>query len=364
MEKRLISSFTFRELISLMKTLNGNTSHPMSLEKLYESIEPLFLDNFSFSLKTLKRRINENTPGKQLTPSFISQIFNDFRMDFFHNDEFAMLKYILSQLETTYHIDISPYLQQQDQRTAENATYRTLIDDICHAIFTPTQTPNTNRVVLCTYEDLQSNFQMSADQIANTLVANDYALYEQLSKEHESTASTWSAYLSFYPESFRYLVANGVIVGNWSFMLLNPEQVSQVVSGTFQEASCLQSDSPFLFAPGDYSGFLLNFSVNQKYRTAENYQLLFTAFADELLNLAKQGIFFEAFYTHAFGTKYQPVYKSLGFIFPSDITTTLGYATVGILSLNTQGHPFPSTLGTISPELRSLYDTHFRNTDV
>lgn len=225
---------------------------------------------------------------------------------------------------------------------------------------TPTSLPERPAVSENAYTDpqimslaeLQAATGMSPLDIATALVANDLALYPNIPQANEGNPHLWEKYLYSYPETFRYLVSDNTIIGNWSFMALSGSQLALAQNGHLMEAELELSDSAFLFLPGVYNGYLLNLSVNERYISSENYIKLFQSFAEQLESFAKQGIYFKHFYVNVFRPDHEAMYKTFGFRFLCD---NVSYGKIYELQFT----PFPAVLGKFTSNLRKLYYERF-----
>lgn len=168
---------------------------------------------------------------------------------------------------------------------------------------------------LATLEQLKTAGHSTKD-VAELLVANDYALYGDLG-ECEGDPATWQSFMECYPQTFRFLVdGQNKIVGNWSLLAPSDEHIRLIESGNIQESLFRPSDTEFLLSPRQdpYVGFLLNFSVNVGFQTPQNIKLLFDAFCEQLLSWAQFGIYFSKFYVNCFRGDHGKMFESFGFI--------------------------------------------------
>ncbi|MBE6013751.1 MAG: toll/interleukin-1 receptor domain-containing protein [Lachnospiraceae bacterium] len=177
-------------------------------------------------------------------------------------------------------------------------------------------TKSSSDVKIANYKDLLS-VGYDAYRVAERLVENDLKLYPDIPEENEGTANQWAEYLSSYPETFRYLInEKNEIVGNWSFLAVSEEyHAKKLMSGELVEASFSTDETEFLMFPGDYVGYLLNFSINEGYNSAKNIQLLFKEFTSQLLKYAEDGIFFKKWFVNVFRRDHEAMYKKMGFSF-------------------------------------------------
>lgn len=220
----------------------------------------------------------------------------------------------------------------------------------------PKETTASDNVRLLRYEDLRE-LGLTAWDIANNLVENDYAVYPDIAPENEANASLWKEYLSRYPDTFAYLVdSTKRIVGNWSFLSITEEQERAMETGELIENTFNVQNTECLFLPGDYILYLLNLSCNEGYNKPRYYQTLLDELWKQMLAYAKDGIYFKRFCTNVFHPVYESFWRSMGFQF---ITENRYSGRVYALSLV----PFPTTLNAkdkaIFAELKRVYNEHF-----
>ena len=208
---------------------------------------------------------------------------------------------------------------------------------------------------IATYQQLVGEGLDAAD-IARKLVRNDLALYPGISKENEGDASLWAEYLSSYPDTFRYLLKGATdIIGNWSFLAVSEEEhLEKLRSGELMEETFSLDSTEFLLFPGDYIGYLLNLSINIGYNSAENFNMLFSAFSDQMEQFADKGIFFKSWYVNVFRPDHKAMYKGLGFKFLCDNRV---HGSVYELD---QASLLNSVIITSNEGLKQKYDEHFR----
>lgn len=212
----------------------------------------------------------------------------------------------------------------------------------------------TEEIRIATYQDLIAT-GMTALDISRRCVENDYKLYPKIAVENEGTPEQWAEFLSAFPEATRYLVeGENTIIGDW-FLLAVSEAIhaEKLARGELQEATFSPDEMEYFLLPGNYIGYLLNLSVNEGYNNARNYRMLLHSFGEQLVNFAKNGIFFKEWYVNVFRKDHEAMYKSLGFRF------YLNNITCGKL-YKLECNPFSkNTLFANSKELMELYDEHF-----
>ena len=191
--------------------------------------------------------------------------------------------------------------------------------------------------------------------IAQRLVENDYALYPQQTVENEGTPEQWSQFIESYPEAFSFVInEKNEIVGNLSFVAVSEDvHLQKLLDGELMEATFKVDETEFLLFEGEYIGYLLNLSLNIGYNTRDNINLLFDSFVDILLNLAREDIFFKAWYVNVFRRDHEAMFKRMGFHF------LVNNKTFGKL-YEMKCDPFPeNALFCRREELRKRYEEHF-----
>ena len=172
-----------------------------------------------------------------------------------------------------------------------------------------------SQLTIATYQDLVA-CGLDALSISRRLVENDAKLYPDIELANAGTPEQWAEYLSTYPETFRYLIdSNNTIVGNWSFLGVSEElHMEKLAKGELAEESFRVEDTSYIRFPGDYIGYLLNFSVNEGYNEdPNNNMMLFEEFIRQLLSFAEKGIYFKEWYVNVFRKDHESMYKQMGF---------------------------------------------------
>lgn len=227
-----------------------------------------------------------------------------------------------------------------------------------------TSTAHTKRTThIATYQDL-SDLGMTALDIAKRLVENDYRLYPNMVVENEGSPEQWAEYLSTYPDTFRYLLnEKNEIVGNWSFLAVSEEiHAAKLAAGELAEETFSLDETEYLMFPGDYIGYLLNLSMNIGYNNPVNLNRLLTAFAEQMLAFAEEGIFFKSWYVNVFRKDHEAMYRRLGF---SYLLNNKSFGKVYFLDCSstqqqTKGRQNPkNSLFITNARLMELYHEHF-----
>lgn len=191
--------------------------------------------------------------------------------------------------------------------------------------------------------------------IAQRLVRNDYELYPQQTVENEGTPEQWSQYIESYPETFSFAInEKNEIIGNLSFVAVSEDvHFQKLLEGELMEETFKVDETEFILFEGEYIGYLLNMSMNIGYQTRENINLLFQSFIDILLRLAREDIFFRAWYVNVFRKDHEAMYKRMGFHY---LVHNKSFGKLYEIKCD----PFPeSSLFYKREELRKLYEAHF-----
>ncbi len=225
---------------------------------------------------------------------------------------------------------------------------------------------NTHRNIgtrIATYQDL-IDLGMTALDIAKRLVENDYNLYPSIAVENEGNPEQWADYLSAYPDTFRYLInEKNEIIGNWSFLAVSEVlHAEKLASGQLTESSFRLDETEYLLFPGDYIGYILNFSLNDGYNNPHNLNMLLQAFVDQLLSFAEDGIFFKSWYVNVFRKDHEAMYRRLGFSYFLDNAACGKVYTLNCIP--TAGEPrrkmhSPGAFFTAGKKLMEIYYEHF-----
>lgn len=212
---------------------------------------------------------------------------------------------------------------------------------------------SVSNVRVVSYQELL-NLGWTSIKIAERLVENDLNLYGTPA-ENEGTPELWETYLSSYPETFRYLInSENEIVGNWSFLAVSEEISYRIDEGDILESEFSIDNTEFVFFPGEYFGYLLNFSINDNYNTSANYNLLIKSLSDQMITFAKQDIFFRAWYVNAFRRDHAAMYKRMGFKHQSK---NIGFGDIYKLNLEYERGKITPL---ITKELENEYAEHFK----
>lgn len=151
--------------------------------------------------------------------------------------------------------------------------------------------------------------------VAQMLVANDQTLYSGIPDELEGQADNWASFLKKFPETFGFLIdRENAIIGNFSFCALTLEQAKRVACGAFLERDFWPETTADLTVAGrDLVLYILNFSVNDGYRTVKNRNLLRSMFFNQLLYFAENDIFFQSAIINVFDPAQLDEFKNWGF---------------------------------------------------
>lgn len=210
---------------------------------------------------------------------------------------------------------------------------------------------NDESIRLMTYHDLLMQ-GLDSIEIAENLVKNDRALYPDIADDNEGTPEIWEKFLSQYPETFSYLVdtKTNTIVGNWSIAALTDEQKEKARRGDLLEKTFSLDNTKCIFLPGEHTLYVLNFSCNEGYRTAENFAMLLKSFYSQLIKFAEQDIFFPEIYVNVFTPVYEAFWQGLGFRYITD-----NKKSGKIYSVDMRRYPKQMR----NTKLRILYEEHF-----
>ena len=196
---------------------------------------------------------------------------------------------------------------------------------------------------------------------AQKLMQNDFELFGDLGKnENQGEAQLWASFIEAYPNTFYCAFGNdNELVGNWSFCIPKNEQLSLIKKGQVKEACFNFENMDYVISPDPnfsyYDGFILNFSLNRPYRTSENERLLFDSFANQLLEWAKEGIFFQNIYVNVFIADQEQMYKNMGFAHKCSNTPHGDIYCLNMVDLQWKGH------WARHPQLKNTYRDYFLN---
>ena len=218
----------------------------------------------------------------------------------------------------------------------------------------PKVSGKTRKVRIAGFEEL-TKLGYTPLSIAQRLVKNDYDLYPQQTVENEGTPEQWSQYIESYPEAFSFVLnEKNEIVGNYSFVAVSEDvHVQKMLDGELMEETFKVDETEFLLFEGEYIGYLLNMSMNIGYNTLDHINLLFDSFVSNLLKLAREGIFFKAWYVNVFRKDHEAMFKRMGFHF---LVNNKSFGKLYEIKCD----PFPkNSLFNKREELRKLYEEHF-----
>jgi len=249
---------------------------------------------------------------------------------------------------------VRPYQMVSTEEDTPNTIHPTAIPVVSSEKIEKESRNSTYRIA--TYEELiEAGYD--ALSIAERLVENDANLYPGIELPNAGTPEQWAKRLMIYPETFRYLVdRDNTIVGNWSFLGLSEDVDSEkLAKGELSEESFTIDNTEYLRFPGDYIGYLLNFSANKGYDSPKNIKLLFDALCDQLLAYAEDGIFFREWYVNVFREEHEVMYRRMGFAYSSD------HVHFGkMYKLDCKPFP-PKSLFLKNKKLKEIYDEHYQS---
>lgn len=320
--------------------------------------EKAFMEDLYSAYGIHKLRVCCYAPGKDKVLSFKDRLTNLVETVLTTAEEYWNVSgraVVLSHLRTRGLEDLIARLDAMDEDDYPGMA-RFLVQCAAPDEERPKEKASSDGVRLLRYEDL-IKLGLTAWDIAQNLVENDYEVYPDIAPENEADASLWKEYLSRYPDTFAYLVDQDMrIVGNWSFVSITEEQERLMEAGELIEGTFNVQNTECLFLPGDYTLYLLNLSCNEGFAKPQYYQALIDELWKQMLAYAKDGIYFKRFCINVFHPVYEALWRSMGF--------------QPVVKNRFSGHiyaqslvPFPSTLKAKDPaiflELKKRYDEHF-----
>ena len=172
---------------------------------------------------------------------------------------------------------------------------------------------------IVTYYELTRNRGVDKSEIARQLVANDRKLYPHIDDDNEGDVSQWEAYLSKYPQTFRYMVnSQNQIVGNWSMVTISGADYRRAKAGLLLEKDLNIGNTEYFMLGGVFYGYLLNLSVNEEEMSPTNIRRLFESFLDQLEEFAEEEIYFKSWCVNVFLADHEKRYEALGFHYACD----------------------------------------------
>ena len=153
----------------------------------------------------------------------------------------------------------------------------------------------------------------TTSKIAMQLVENDYINCETLDEASEGSPQQWERFLSEASETFRYAMLDNEIVGNWSITALNDESYNRAKRGELMEGDIEYDDTPLVFMPGHYNGYILAIGMLPGYRNARSIRMLVESFLQQVADYKEMGILFDSWLINAFSKDVERLVASMGF---------------------------------------------------
>lgn len=279
-----------------------------------------------------------------------------------------LFSYILSLVTTDFEEALTwiIILSLFEENHLDSDFYKSMYEKYAIACTKPDidSTTESDEPELLTYNQLRKKLNMSALDVGVALVANDNALY-QTNPLLEGTPRQWSSFAEAYPSTFRFLVHDGKIVGNWSISTLSPKHVQLIERGEFCEGRLRLKDTKSLTFAGHENLYILNLSCNTEYNTPENRFILVLSLFEQIHSYAKRGIFFDAIYCNTFRPEHSALLKDLGFRFHIKHVIT-----GDVYKLIMHEHFYWERLQNSSPDskwisdLKQLYENEYKSVEV
>lgn len=153
----------------------------------------------------------------------------------------------------------------------------------------------------------------TTSKVAMQLVENDYINCESLDEASEGNPQQWEQFLSEASETFCYILHNGEIVGNWSITALDDETYERAKRGELLESEIRYEDTPQIFMPGHYNGYILAIGMLPGYRNVKNNRMLIDSLFQQIVEYKGLGIYFDRWLINAFSKDVMRLVSSLGF---------------------------------------------------
>ncbi|WP_294590272.1 hypothetical protein [uncultured Bacteroides sp.] len=120
-------------------------------------------------------------------------------------------------------------------------------------------------------------------------------------------------------DTWRILVGpNEEIIGHWFFVSLYDQEYEKLLKGELLEEDISYKNINYLDLPGDYKGYFAQIDIMKEYRNARTLQRLIISFLEQLVVLAKQGIFFTDWCADSLSPEGSSLSHSMGLSYVSD----------------------------------------------
>jgi transcriptional regulator with XRE-family HTH domain len=154
---------------------------------------------------------------------------------------------------------------------------------------------------------------MSYEALLGEVIALDRRNIDILDEADEGTPEQWGPIFRLMPQTWRLMVDDGRIVGNWHFISLNDAAFARAKAGALRDGEIALEDIDLISFPGVYNVYLSSFVLDQPFRFGRPFQMMFDSLIDALTRFATNGIFFREVVTPGFSIEGRKLCERLGF---------------------------------------------------
>jgi hypothetical protein len=157
----------------------------------------------------------------------------------------------------------------------------------------------------------QASAKYGIDYITKQGILIEQSTIENLTDEYIGSFSQWVDLMKALPDTHRYLVVGGEIVGFWHFLTLDANSFQLAKDGKLVEGSIGLDNLENINVPGEYRGYFVSLSILPGHRSIYNMQLLLNSFVDLLTKLADKNIFIVEWCANALTKEGKAMCKSM-----------------------------------------------------
>jgi hypothetical protein len=172
-----------------------------------------------------------------------------------------------------------------------------------------------SNLILATHQDVIS-WNWSGEELLTRLIELDTKHIEGMDETDEGSVPQWAPVFMQHPHTWSLLVDQALlpsldaVVGYWSFCSLQPEPYAQAIAGCLNDSEITPASQRSINGPGEYDIYIVMFVIAHTYRRIGSAMLL-RGFFENLLSLARKGIFVRRLSANAFtpaGVRMAPIF--------------------------------------------------------
>jgi transcriptional regulator with XRE-family HTH domain len=152
------------------------------------------------------------------------------------------------------------------------------------------------------------------EELLKELIVNDVSAYPHITPVDEGDARQWAPIFSAMSYSWRVLVSDDKVIGDWHFVCLNDDVFERAKLGILRDSQITVTDLDIPIVGGErsYKMYIANFGVERRYRHPEAFNALCGSFVDEIVRLAEQDVFFSEVCATAWTVEGQRLCRLIG----------------------------------------------------